>query len=158
MYHKTLKEVFVALDTQELINQYMSINRVTLIGNVGKDPEVKHLENNLTVANFSLATTERGYTTKSGKEIPDRTDWHSIVVWGGLAKVIEKYVKKGSAIYVEGKIRYRYYEKDGVKHWVTEIYSDTIDLLGNRHPDNKADAQADMIHNTDPEPTDDLPF
>lgn len=136
----------------------MSINRVTLIGNVGKDPEVKHLENNLTVANFSLATTEKGYTTKGGKEIPDRTDWHTIVVWGGLAKVIEKYVKKGSPIYVEGKIRYRNYEKDGVKHWLTEIYCDAIDLLGSRNTDNKTDAQADMIRNTEPEPTDDLPF
>ena len=136
----------------------MSINRVTLIGNVGKDPEVKHLENNLIVANFSLATTEKGYKTKTGKEIPDRTDWHTIVVWGGLAKVIEKYVKKGSPLYVEGKIRYRNYEKDGAKHWVTEIYCDAIDLLGSRNTDNKADAQADMIRNTDPEPTDDLPF
>lgn len=111
----------------------MSVNKVILIGNVGRDPEVRYLENNVAVANFTLATTERGYTTKSGQTIPDRTDWHNIVVWRGLAQVVEKYVKKGSPIYIEGKIRSRSYDdKDGNKRYITEIYAENIELLGRK--------------------------
>jgi len=111
----------------------MSVNKVILIGNVGKDPEVRYLDNNNMVANFPLATTERGYTSRSGQQIPDRTDWHNIVVWRGLAQVVEKYVKKGSPIYIEGKIRSRSYDdKDGIKRYVTEIYADNIELLGRK--------------------------
>lgn len=72
----------------------MSVNKVILIGNVGKDPDVRYLENNVCVANFTLATTERGYTTQSGIQIPDKTEWHNIVVWRGLAEIAEKYVRK----------------------------------------------------------------
>ena len=111
----------------------MSVNKVILIGNVGKDPEVRYLDNNNVVANFPLATTERGYTSRTGQQIPDRTDWHNIVVWKGLAQVVEKYVKKGSPIYIEGKIRSRSYDdKDGIKRYVTEIYADNIELLGRK--------------------------
>lgn len=111
----------------------MSVNKVILIGNVGKDPEVRYLDNNNVVANFPLATTERGYTSRTGQQIPDRTDWHNIVVWRGLAQVVEKYVKKGSPIYIEGKIRSRSYDdKDGIKRYVTEIYADNIELLGRK--------------------------
>ena len=83
----------------------MSVNKVILIGNVGKDPDVRYLENNVCVANFTLATTERGYTTQSGIQIPDKTEWHNIVVWRGLAEIAEKYVRKGTQLYIEGKIR-----------------------------------------------------
>ncbi|MCU4163354.1 single-stranded DNA-binding protein [Carboxylicivirga caseinilyticus] len=111
----------------------MSVNKVILVGNVGKDPEVRHFENDGAVANFPLATTERGYTTRNGQEIPDRTEWHNIVVWRGLAKVVESYVKKGTQIYIEGKLRTRSYDdKDGNKRYVTEIYADNLQLLGRR--------------------------
>ena len=88
----------------------MSVNKVILIGNVGKDPDVRYLENNVCVANFTLATTERGYTTQSGIQIPDKTEWHNIVVWRGLAEIAEKYVRKGTQLYIEGKIRTRSWE------------------------------------------------
>lgn len=136
----------------------MSINKVILIGNVGKDPDVKHLDGGKTVANFSLATTEKGYKTKDGREIPNRTDWHSIVTWGGLAKVVEKYVKKGSQLYIEGKIRTREYEKDGVKRYVTEIYVDTLQLLGSKPTGERPDLPSDPVSNAPSEVEDDLPF
>ena len=77
----------------------MSVNKVILIGNVGKDPDVRYLENNVRVANFPLATTERGYTMSNGTQVPDRTEWHTIVVWRGLAEVAEKYVDDINALY-----------------------------------------------------------
>lgn len=80
----------------------MSVNKVILIGNVGKDPEVRYLDNNVAVANFPLATTERGYTTRAGVQVPDRTEWHNIVLWRGLAETAEKYVRKGTQLYIEG--------------------------------------------------------
>ena len=111
----------------------MSVNKVILIGNVGKDPDVRHLDNNVSVASFSLATTERGYKTQSGVQVPDRTEWHNIVAWRGLAKIAEDYIKKGSPIYVEGKIRTRSWEdQNGVKRYTTEIYADSIELLGRK--------------------------
>ncbi|MDA3853134.1 MAG: single-stranded DNA-binding protein [Bacteroidales bacterium] len=109
----------------------MSVNRVTLVGNVGKDPEVRYLDNDVAVANFSLATTERGFTSKSGQEIPDKTEWHNIVAWRGLATLAEKYIKKGMKLYIEGKIRTRSWEDQaGVKKYMTEIFADSIELPG----------------------------
>lgn len=111
----------------------MSVNKVILIGNVGKDPEVRYLENDVSVANFPLATTERGFTSRSGQEVPDRTEWHNIVAWRGLAKIVESYVKKGSPLYIEGKLRTRSYDdKDGNKRYTTEIFADNIELLGRK--------------------------
>ncbi|MDR2628372.1 MAG: single-stranded DNA-binding protein [Dysgonamonadaceae bacterium] len=108
----------------------MSINKVILIGNVGKDPEVRYLDSGVVVANLTLATTERGYTATNGTVVPDRTDWHNIVLWRGLAEVAEKYVKKGSKLYIEGKIRTRTYDDTaGNKRYVTEIYGDNMELL-----------------------------
>lgn len=83
----------------------MSVNKVILIGNVGKNPDVRYLENNVCVASFTLATTERGYKTQNGTEIPPKTEWHNIVLWRGLAEVAEKYVRKGMQVYIEGKLR-----------------------------------------------------
>lgn len=111
----------------------MSVNKVILVGNVGKDPEVKYLDRNVAVANFPLATTERGYKTASGTEVPERTEWHNIVLWRGLAETAEKYVKKGSQLYIEGKIRTRQWEdQNGNKRYTTEIYADVMQLLGKR--------------------------
>ena len=108
----------------------MSLNRVTLLGNVGKDPEVRYLDTGACVAQFSIATTVRGYTTQSGQTIPDRTEWHNLVAWRGLAQTIEKYVHKGDKLYVEGELRYRDYEgQDGVKRRISEIYLDKMELL-----------------------------
>ena len=111
----------------------MSVNKVILIGNVGKDPDVRYLENNVCVANFTLATTERGYTTQSGIQIPDKTEWHNIVVWRGLAEIAEKYVRKGTQLYIEGKIRTRSWEdQNKIRRYTTEIYVDNMELLGRR--------------------------
>lgn len=111
----------------------MSVNKVILIGNVGKDPDVKYFDNGSVVANFTLATTERGYTAANGTQIPDRTEWHNIVCWRGLAKVAEQFIKKGVQVYIEGKIRSRTYDDaNGVKRYVNEIYADNLELLGSR--------------------------
>jgi single-strand DNA-binding protein len=108
----------------------MSVNKVILIGNVGKNPEVRYFDNGGAVANFSLATTERGYTAANGTQVPDRTEWHNIVMWRSLAEIAEKYVKKGSKIYIEGKIRTRSYDDaNGNKRYVTEIWGDSMELL-----------------------------
>ncbi len=101
-----------------------------LIGNVGKDPDVRYVDNDMALATLSLATTERGYTMQNGTVVPDRTDWHNLVFWRGLAKIVEQYVHKGDKLYVEGKIRSRSYDdKQGVKRYVTEIYVDNMELL-----------------------------
>lgn len=111
----------------------MSVNKVILIGNVGKDPDVRYIENNVCVANFTLATTERGYTTQNGVQIPDKTEWHNIVAWRGLAEVAEKYVRKGTQLYIEGKIRTRSWEdQNKIRRYTTEIYVDNMELLGRR--------------------------
>lgn len=111
----------------------MSVNKVILIGNVGKDPDIKYFDNGSVVANFTLATTERGYTAANGTQIPDRTEWHNIVCWRGLAKVAEQFVKKGSQVYIEGRIRSRTYDDaNGIKRFVIEIYADNMELLGRR--------------------------
>ena len=110
----------------------MSVNKVILVGNVGRDPEVRYLEKGVSVAEFALATTERGYTMQNGTQIPDRTEWHNIKAWRGLAELAEKYIRKGSQLYVEGKIQTRSWEKDGVKRYATDIVADTIQLLGKR--------------------------
>lgn len=105
------------------------INKVILVGNLGKDPEIRSLESGRKVANFSLATTE-SYKDKNGERV-DQTEWHNIVFWGPIAEVIEKYLKKGSQIYVEGKIRTRSYEdKEGVKKYITEILGEKMTMLG----------------------------
>lgn len=115
----------------------MSVNKVILLGNVGKDPEVRYYDNGTAVASFSLATTERGYTAANGTVVPDRTEWHNIVCWRGLAKIAEQYIRKGSPLYVEGKIRSRSYDDhQGVKRYVTEIFADEIELIGSKNSNN----------------------
>ncbi|MDA3879604.1 MAG: single-stranded DNA-binding protein [Prolixibacteraceae bacterium] len=113
----------------------MSINKVILVGNVGKDPEVRYLDNGVAVANFPLATSET-YTAKSGEKVTN-TEWHNIVAWRGLAEVAEKYIKKGKQLYIEGKIKTRSYEdKEGVKKYMTEIYADSMQMLGRKEDDD----------------------
>lgn len=147
----------------------MSVNKVILIGNVGKDPEVRYLDKNVAVANFPLATTEKGYTMANGTVVPDRTEWHNIVVWRGLAEFSEKYIKKGSQLFIEGKIKTRSYDdKSGNKRYITEIYGDTVQLLGKREQSDNAGTtppttQESVVNATpfEGEPADaadDLPF
>lgn len=101
-----------------------------LIGNVGKEPVVRYYDHDQAVATFSLATTERGYMLPNGTQVPDRTDWHNIVLYRGLAKVVEKYVHKGDKLYIEGRIHYRTYDdQKGIRHYVTEVYADNMELL-----------------------------
>ena len=119
----------------------MSVNKVILIGNVGKDPDVRYLDNHVCVANLTLATTERGYTAQNGTQVPDRTEWHNLVFWRGLAETVEKYVHKGDKLYVEGSIRNRSYDdQNGIKRYVTEIFVDSMEMLSSRQQ-VKQDAQ-----------------
>ena len=107
------------------------INKVILVGNLGKDPEVRAVGTDKKVASFSLATTE-SYKNKSGERV-DQTEWHNIVFWGPIVDVIERYLRKGSQIYVEGKIRTRSYDdKDGIKKYITEIVGETMTMLGTK--------------------------
>jgi len=106
-----------------------SVNKVILIGNLGKDPEVRRLENGTVVASFPIATSE-SYVDKTTNEKRDITDWHNVVVWRGLAEVVEKYVRKGSKLYVEGKLKSRsYQDKEGITRYITEIVADEITML-----------------------------
>lgn len=115
------------------------INKVTLIGNVGKDPEIQNLEGNLVVAKFPLATTEN-HKDKNGNMV-SHTEWHTVVLWRGLAELAQKFLHKGSMIYVEGRIRYRNWEdKDKIKRSSTEIVADNFVMLDKRkETDYKSD-------------------
>lgn len=107
------------------------VNKVILVGNLGKDPEVRHLEGGNSVAHFTLATNEY-YKDKQGTRV-ERTEWHNISAWRGLAELAEKYLKKGTQVYVEGKLRTRQYQdKDQQTRYITEIIADEISLLGGR--------------------------
>ncbi|MEM0938451.1 MAG: single-stranded DNA-binding protein [Bacteroidota bacterium] len=105
------------------------VNKVILVGRLGKDPEVRHLENGATVANFSMATSET-YKDRQTGERREQTEWHNVVLWRGLAEVVEKYVKKGDMIYVEGKLRTKSWEKDGITRYTTEVVGDNMTMLG----------------------------
>lgn len=131
------------------------VNKVILVGNLGKDPEVRHLEGGAAVANFPLATTEI-YKDKSGNR-NEQTEWHNIVVWRGLAEVAEKYLKKGMTIYVEGKLRTRSWDdKEGNKRYTTEIVGDTFTILSKRES-SSGSVQEDGGSGL-PKTGDDLPF
>ncbi|MDR1172936.1 MAG: single-stranded DNA-binding protein [Bacteroidales bacterium] len=106
------------------------VNKVILLGHVGRDPEIRHMDNNLVKARFSLATNE--WWNKDGNRT-EHTEWFDVVMWRGLAEVAEKYVRKGSLLYIEGRLRSRSYDdKDGIKRYVTEILADAMNLVGPR--------------------------
>jgi single-strand DNA-binding protein len=110
----------------------MALNKVLLIGNVGKDPDVRHLEGGASVASFTLATTERFRERGSG-ETKEITEWHNIVAWRQLADLAENFIRKGSQIFVEGRIRSRSWDdQNGQKRYITEILADSIQLLGRK--------------------------
>ncbi len=136
------------------------INKVILVGNVGKDPEVKYLEGGIAVAKFTLATSE-SYKNKEGQKV-DQTEWHNIVMWRGLAEIAEKYVRKGKMLYIEGKIRTRQYGEENNKKYFTEVVADQMTMLGGPRTDGSEQVGA----NAQPAPEmasaagvpDDLPF
>lgn len=108
----------------------MSLNKVMLIGNVGKEPEVRYIEEGVATAVVSLATSTRGYTLPNGTVVPDRTEWHRVLLWKKQAELVEKYVHTGDKLYVEGELRTRSYtDKQGRTHYVTEIWANSIELL-----------------------------
>lgn len=104
------------------------VNKVIIVGRLGKDPEVRHLENGASVANFSVATSEV-YKDRNTGERKEQTEWHNVVLWRGLAEVAEKYLTKGDMVYIEGKLRTRSWEKDGVTRYTTEIVGDNMTML-----------------------------
>ncbi len=136
------------------------INKVILIGNLGKDPEVRHLEGGSSVANFTLATNEN-YKDKSG-EWQKQTEWHNIVAWGNLAEYSEKWLKKGMLVFIEGKLTHRkYQDKEGNDRYITEVKSVSIRTMEKReYSGDESNAQHMDITNTPPafDQEDDLPF
>jgi single-strand DNA-binding protein len=123
------------------------VNKVILIGNVGKDPEVKVLDNGVRVANFPLATTEI-YKKDGARQ--EQTEWHNVVLWRGLAEVAEKIVKKGATVYLEGKLRSRSWEdKDKIKRYSVEIVADTLTVLSGRREENSNFAQSSNDYGVD---------
>lgn len=110
------------------------MNKVMLIGNVGKDPEVRYYDRDQAVAQFPLATTERGYVLQNGTKVPDKTLWHNVVLWKGLAKIAEKYIHKGDKLYIEGRLNYRSYDdQKGQRRFVAEIYGENLEMLSPRN-------------------------
>ena len=122
----------------------MSLNKVMLIGNLGRDPEVRYVMQDVPVATFTVATTEKGYRLANGTEVPEQTEWHNVVLWRGLAKIAEQYLHKGDKVYIEGKIKTRTYDdKNGVQKRITEIIADNMELLGGgRRPEQTVVAPA----------------
>ena len=138
----------------------MSVNKAFILGRVGKDPQVSHINDTKKVS-FSIATTDRGYTKQDGTQVPDRTEWHNIVAWRGLAEICEKYVHKGDLLYIEGKITNRSWDgENGQKHYITEIVAEVVELF----PKNQQRQQEPVPGNEtplweDPAPkNDDDPF
>ena len=144
-----------------------SVNKVILIGNLGKDPDVRHLENGATVANFPIATSENYKDRKTGEKV-SQTEWHNIVVWRGLADITERYLKKGDKVYIEGKLRTRsWQDQDGNTKYTTEVVADNLTMLGKSAdnstspPSQPAAATSSTTQNEDfsgPDDSDDLPF
>jgi len=142
------------------------VNKVILVGRLGKDPEVRNLENGASVANFTMATSE-SYKDKTTGDRKEVTEWHNIVVWRGLADIAAKYLHKGDMVYIEGKLRTRSWEKEGVTRYTTEIVGDNMTMLstkpgGSGSDYSKSAASPEMSPNA-PRPTadhtsDDLPF
>jgi len=106
-----------------------SVNKVILIGNVGADPEVRYLDRGVAIATFNLATTERGYTMQNGTQVPDVTEWHSVVLWRNLAEWAQQNLRKSMKVYVEGKLKTRSWEKDGQIRRKTEVIAENIQIL-----------------------------
>lgn len=124
------------------------VNKVILVGHLGKDPEVRHLESGAAVANFSMATTE-SYKDKNGNR-QDQTEWHNIVLWRGLAEVAEKYLRKGNLVYIEGKLKTRsWQDKEGATRYTTEIVGDNMTMLGSKSDNSSSNTANDEDRESD---------
>lgn len=137
------------------------VNKVILIGYVGNDPDIKlfNERGSECIANVSLATTKKGYTSKDGREVKERTEWHKLVMHNALAKVVEKYVKKGDKLYIEGELRTRNYDDaQGVKHYITEIHVSTMQMLGSKPKASDNDNYTDNIDDANSYINGDIPF
>lgn len=126
----------------------MSVNKVILLGHLGKDPDVRYLEGGTAVGQFSLATTKRAQTLQNGTQVPERTEWHNIVVWRGLAENAKKYLHKGDKVYLEGEIRTRSFDdKNGIKHTIVEIFADSLEMLSVKPAQQPQQPQAPVDFN-----------
>ncbi|WKV13510.1 single-stranded DNA-binding protein [Marivirga harenae] len=144
------------------------VNKVILVGRLGKDPDVRHLESGAAVANFPIATSET-YKDKNGNKV-EQTEWHNIVLWRGLAEIAEKYLQKGKMVYIEGKLRTRSWEKEGVTRYTTEVVGDQMTMLDSKGGESQGSGgSTDYQSNNQPAPAqsqtpdtnsemDDLPF
>lgn len=121
--------LYLCIDFYKIYVIMSSVNKVILIGNVGSDPDVRYLDRGVAIANFNLATTERGYTMQNGTQVPDKTDWHAIVLWRNLAEWAERNIRRGMKLYVEGKLQTRTWEKDGQRRSKTEVIAENIQIL-----------------------------
>ena len=132
----------------------MSVNKVILIGNVGRDPNVRYIDRDVAVASLPLATSDRAYTLPNGTQVPERTEWHNLVFWRGLAQTVEKYVHKGDKLYIEGSIHSRSYDdQNGVRRTVVEIWVDNMEMLSRQQqPVAQATAQATAQPASQPSP------
>jgi single-strand DNA-binding protein len=142
------------------------VNKVILVGRLGKDPEVRNLENGAAVANFTMATSET-YKDRVTGEKKEITDWHNIVLWRGLAEIAQKYLHKGDIVYIEGKMRTRSWEKEGVTRYTTEVIADNMTMLSTQRSGNSTSsaeggysgtAKSQESFSADSSGTDDLPF
>lgn len=137
----------------------MSVNKVTLLGNTGNDPVFKEFDNGGCVATFSLATSKRGFTTKDGRQIPERTEWHNVVLQNGLAKVANQYIKKGDKLYIEGELRTRSYDDaNGVKRYITEVVAINMEMLTPKAAGTMQTPPPPVPDSPALDATDDLPF
>lgn len=140
-----------------------TINKVILIGHLGGDVKVRYFEGGSSIGNFSLATNETFISKQTGEKITN-TDWHNIVVNNKLAEICEKYLVKGDKVYLEGKLKNRQWEQDGIKRYATEIHVTDLTMLSNKkntesNSNNQKDSQPSSVINTShPEENDDLPF
>ena len=128
------------------LNTYLimsSVNKVILIGNVGADPEVRYLDRGVAIATFNLATTERGYVMQNGTQVPDVTEWHSVVLWRNLAEWAQQNLRKSMKIYVEGKLKTRSWEKDGQIRRKTEVIAENVQILYHPEQYRNMNRQAD---------------
>ena len=135
-----------------------------LIGNVGTDPEVRYVDQGVAVARFRFATTEKGYTLQNGTQVPDRTDWHNVILWRRLAEIVERYVHKGDKLYIEGRLRYSTYDnRQGQRQYVTEIWADSMEMLsvkptGQQEQSAAAQTTASDVSSSEANQSEGLPF
>ena len=136
----------------------MSVNKVILIGNVGREPNVRYVDRDVAVASVSFATSDRAYTLPNGTQVPERTEWHNLVFWRGLAQTVEKYVHKGDKLYIEGSIHSRSYDdQNGARRTIVEIWVDNMEMLSRQQQPAQQPA-AQPVQPTQSAQSSDMPF